>query len=345
MYSVDRRDGSDAELIAGVVEHEYFKFRVQKDVETHLRTYLSARTKAIGAGLTVLLTGLGAFGFQQYSSFSAVVRDVQTKSATLNAEIRKAEQLTEQAHGAVRSAEPLLALARENVKSSQAITDGAGAAARQTSDLARAVLDQVRTTQADVQARSRLFQTSVADASEKITLLNEAQRKAQDATKNLAEIQEAASAVRQHLGQVQEAAKRIDITSQSLDSNLQFERQLMIAKTFEIVLLRDGRAVEITLPDFRSQKASPFTLLVEATRIKDDVNFRITVNGRQPAHAFDHFKQGQFADVPGTPFSVRVDSIYHAKLAYDFVLLRVKPADGSGSAAPPLVAAAPGQQD
>lgn len=136
MYPLDGKETPPADVVTSVVAHEYFKFHVQKEVEAQTREYLSSRTKTAGAIASVTLTVLGAFGVQQYLSFNAVVKQLearftslQEKSTLLDDQIREAESLARQAQEAVE-------LARRNVDSSRAITDGAGATARQTSDLA-----------------------------------------------------------------------------------------------------------------------------------------------------------------------------------------------------------------
>jgi hypothetical protein len=78
----------------------------------------------------VVVTVLGAFGIQQYFSFTAVVNhietsfeDVQQKSAILDDQIRTAEELARRAEAAVTRS-TRLDLVRQNVDSSRAITEG-----------------------------------------------------------------------------------------------------------------------------------------------------------------------------------------------------------------------------
>jgi hypothetical protein len=51
--------------VTGVVQHEYFKFQVQKQVEAEVHAYVSARARTIGVLLTAAATMLGAFGWSQ----------------------------------------------------------------------------------------------------------------------------------------------------------------------------------------------------------------------------------------------------------------------------------------
>src|SRR5215813_4166593 len=110
MPTLDRDLPVAADVITAVVQHEFFKFQVQKQAETQVEAYLSTRVKVLGAVLTAALAVLGTFGFHQYSSFTDVVRDVQAKSAALDAKTREAERLIAEAKAAVNNATPLLEL-------------------------------------------------------------------------------------------------------------------------------------------------------------------------------------------------------------------------------------------
>jgi hypothetical protein len=330
MYPLDRNDVLPPTLVTGVVEHEYFKFQVQKQVETQVQDYLMSRTKVLGTIGTLVLTFMGVLGVQKYLSLTSMVDEAQTKFAAVSQQIVTAQKLAVDAQNAMDSTKPLLDLARANVDSSRAISEGAGATARQTSDLARAVLDQVHTTQADVRVRSDSLKSNLDAASQTIARLNEQQANLESITKQVEEIKGASDAIAARRREIDVVAKDIKKISDALTTGLDFQRQLAMVRTFEIVLLRDGHSVELTLPDFHDvQSHSPrqYRLRIEAKRIKDDVDFRIVVNGREPAAAFDRFTRSQSAPIPETPFEVRVDSIYHAKLAYDFVLLRINPID------------------
>jgi hypothetical protein len=346
MHAADGKDTTPT-LVTGVVEHEYFKFRLQKQVEAQVSEYLLARVKMLGTFGTVIVTLLGIAGVQRYLSFTSLMDEVQGKFDTMNQQIRAVERLTAEAQHAVASTKPLLDLAHTNVKSSQALSAGAGATARQTSELAQAVLQQVHATQADVRETSKTLKTNVDEASDTITRLKAEQDRLGSVAKDIDEIRKAKITVSAQQGEIDAAAQEIKRSSEALTKGLDFQRQLAMARTFDIVLLRDRQAVELTLPDFldsESQTRREYKLRIEAKRIKDDVDFRITVNGREPAAAFDGFTRKRSAPIPGTPFEVLVDSIYHAKLAYDFVLLRIKPIDDRVLATTPAIAATGAKQ-
>lgn len=348
MYPLDAKETPPADVVTSVVEHEFFKFHVQKQVETRTHEYLSGRAKTVGAIASVVLTVLGAFGVQQYLSFNAVVKQLETrftslqeKSTILDKQIVEAERLLQQAEGAVNRSTALIDLARQNVDSSRAITDGAGATARQTSDLAKVVLEQAHTAQQGVQLRNRELNDGIESALRTLDTLSRQQESLKSMKKQIDEASEDVTSKRK---EVNEAHKTVITTSTELTKRLDVEKELAKAKTFEFVLLRDGHGAEITLPDFRDagkEVRRQYKLFIEAVRIKDVVDFRITVNGRKSAHAFDRFKQGDVAPIGDLPFTVRVDSIYHAKLAFDFVLLRLNPSDSDGVTPPgPVLASA-----
>jgi hypothetical protein len=331
-----------ADLVTGVVQHEYFRFHVRNEVESQVHTYLTARSKMVAGAATILLTLLGALGFQKYLSVTNVMEEVQGRFETINEQMRTVERLAAEARGAVSSSQALLDLTRAHAETSRALTDGASVAASQTGDLARAILQQVHTTQAGVEAQSKALAANLEQAAQTLGRLSGEQAKLQSIEAHIDEIRRASQTVSHLRDEVGRTAEQMTRTRDSLEMNLDFQRQLAIAKTFEIVLLRDGHATEITLPDFReaqSARRRQYKLRIEAVRIKSAVDFKIAVNGKEPAAAFDNFSQGKVAPITGTPFEVRVDSIYHAKLAYDFVLLRINPVDERRPADPVAVPA------
>lgn len=156
--------------MTGVVQHEYFKFQVQKQVEAEVHAYMSARARTIGVLLTAAATMLGAFGWSQYPTFTSVVDEVHKKSAALDTEIQRTRDLANDATNGLSTAKTLLEAAKENVTHSREVTASASDAAQQTRELARSVLDQARLTQADVLNKSIEFQKNVEGAAEKISI-------------------------------------------------------------------------------------------------------------------------------------------------------------------------------
>src|SRR5262245_45922861 len=150
MNGLDTPHLAPPEVVTGVVQHEYFKFQLQKQVEEQVQAYLSARAKLAATLATVALTALGAFGVRQYATFTSIVEEVQKKSRDLDAEIARTSELAKQAGMTLAATEPLLQAARDNAQNSRTITESANVAAQQTSQIARSVLDQVQITQQDV---------------------------------------------------------------------------------------------------------------------------------------------------------------------------------------------------
>jgi hypothetical protein len=104
MHPLDVKEPAPPDVVTGVVQHEYFKFQVQKQVEAQVHAYVSARARIIGALLTAALTLLGAFGWSQYLTFTSVVDEVHKKSAALDTEIQRTRDLANDAANGLNTA-------------------------------------------------------------------------------------------------------------------------------------------------------------------------------------------------------------------------------------------------
>jgi hypothetical protein len=334
--------------VSRVVENEFFAFQIEKHVRKQADAYLASRVKAAIAALALTVTALGWLGVQKYYAFTAIVEGLEADGKTLRAkaerltgEAQRVEALIAQANGAVAHSRSLLELADKNVSATRTISEGASHAARQTGDLAQAVLQQAQSTQQNVQARDEQLQTNMAQASNVLAELRSKQVSLESINAAAVAIKDIRSEVTQRSAEIMETSKAVIQRNAALEKGLHFEQELAKAKTFEILLIRDGHAAEVRLPDFRRSSgddARPsFKIRVETRRIKRVVDFSVWVND-SPAQDFNGLAVGDMRSLVDAPFTVRVDSIYHAKLAFDFVVLRINPRDGA-IAAPATVTA------
>lgn len=334
--------------VTRIVEHPYFLFHVQKIAEERTSAYLARQAKLVATVAGVVLTVLGYFGLKEYTSVTTLaaqlrteVEDVRERSEDLNTLLMQISERTRAADEASARALELVNAAYRNIDASHKVAESAGAAAANTSAFTqqmqlytRSLLDDVKQTQETVASRNTELQESLRASSQRI--------------QSLAGLEEIKNEVSRWAEEVESRRKEVVTTSEALKADqaqlsraLTFDRELAKAKTFELLLIRDRRTASITLPDFEDvsdNRARRYTLDVTATRIKDDVSFTIKVNGTVEQN-FDRMTTGQSQRIAETPFAVRVDSIYHAKLAYDFVMLRIVPADYIYSATPTLQAA------
>src|SRR5262249_28474426 len=124
-------------------------------------------------------------------------------------------------------------------------------------------------------------------------------------------------------------AKEVGDLVDDLRKDLNFQDELTKVKSSEVVVLRSGKdfTSKVELPDFTDKdKAHPqlFKMEFTASRIKNDVDIAVKV-GSRAAFTATRLVKGDLREVFGTPYMFRVESIYHAKLAFDFDVLKVLP--------------------
>jgi hypothetical protein len=194
------------------------------------------------------------------------------------------------------------------------------------------VLQQAQSTQRNVQDGDKLLQANLAQAAGVLAQLRSEQVSLKSIHEEALAINKIRSEVAARGDEIMRTSDALLQRNEALARGLHFEQELAKAKTFEILLIRDGHAASVVLPDFRRPSADearpPFRIRVKTHRIKKFVDFSVWVNDF-PAQDFMGLGVGDTRSLVDAPFTVRVDSIYHAKLAFDFVVLRLNPREGA----------------
>lgn len=346
MYTVDGgapEDGraKDADLVSRVIDHPYFAFQLQQRIESRTDAYIAGRWKLAAGVFSAIVIVFGAVGVKEYISFGQIMDTLRTDIAAVRAQRAELETKTADVMhqlDLMKSESTLVArLVRESADTAAKITQQAVAGANQTSAFAaqsseytRAMLQDVGRTQEEAKQRAEELRASLTDASRQIGQLDEIKKMATD-------VRQISSEVATRRREVETASEEFRNNNALVTERLRFERELALAKTFEIVLIRQGEAngTTISLPDYRqttTAKQQTYVMEIAAQHCTDkQTEFWIKVDGG--VRQLFQLGKGKDQAILGTPFIVRVDSIYHAKLAFDFVLLRILPAEARAVAA------------
>jgi len=347
-----KADGINADTVRAVVEHHYFQRLVQDAVEARTQAYLSKWWKRVTVTASAVLLVLGALGVKEYTSFGDKIKEATERGEKAKDLVEQATTLVNSARGDVANANGLISAGQKYVDSSQRMSDKVGDMAQQSSVIASSLLGSLGTRQEELkQEQEKLTEmlgssTTQFDAlkakvdsvnklkGEIIEIQNQINGQKKQVDENLGKVDGERETVAQTIKEVAKTLKEVKGKADGLKKDLDFQKELTKAESSEIVVLRSGPkyATEIQLPDFRASNTDQpkvFDLKLVARRIKNDIDIDVTVDKGPRPLSFRDLEKNQSGEISGTPYMFRVEAIYHAKLAFDFVVIKVLPSAGA----------------
>jgi len=340
-------DEVNSDLVRKVVEHHYFKTLVEQEVQARTSAQVRAAWRRFAAPILLAISIAGWFGYdlvkqmQQVASQASVVRE----------KVKQAETLLSAAEALKTANQDLLANLRTQVGSSAKLADRSqGFLEKQLSQLATSQDDlasAVEKRQKELEAQAKKIGEAAASVSGKVAQsLEQIKNAEQDVAQKAKEVtkdQETISSLRDEVKEQQEILnKRLGIEQQFDEINA----ELLTSRQVEYVLLRSRDSRTVTLhyfeaPKTRDRAAPPpkrYDIRFITAGIKDRFDLKVElVSGAdkpregkgQPVRKSTwervRDERGKKYPIEGTPFEFTVEFIYHARLAYDFVVLKITP--------------------
>jgi uncharacterized protein YoxC len=334
----------NSDVIRKITEHHYFQTLLKEQVNAQTQAYVSRWWKIIAAIAFVVLTILGFFGVKEFLSFKEKVAEIEKENERVKGLVGESNNLLKQAQTLGKTATDTVSLADKYVESSRVISQDTGNLAKQTGAFTEQLLNSLGQRESELKKAHSELEQDLRRSNGDIVKIRQEKEAIERLKVEIAGISDmirtqettiagTSSAVKKRGEDVEKSAAEIAKTAESLQKSLDVQQEIAKAKTFEIVVIRQGRnqGSTVKLPDFRdvNNKGGPrqYTLKFTAVRIKNQTDIDVQVDSGDVQN-FRNLQKGNSRSLEGAPFYFRVDSIYHAKLAFDFVVLRVNPKAG-----------------
>ena len=318
------------ELITKVAQDEYFKYLVEKEVETKTQEKLTAWWKRSGAIIGFVLSVLALFGVREYLSFKGLVdgikqaqaevegtrHELELKLAETGDKVNRANALLDSAQSLNGVVTASVEASRQGIVASTALTDkslGFLTDSRTLMEASRAsveqgqreMLEKVRAISSDMQDRVakglndlRTTEQEMIRAQGQLDGIVEAKRQADEAFKDLK-------------GKIDEAKAYTSLAA-----------ELNKAKTFSFFMLEEHDTTVVRIGDYQIA----FTSKEIAESI--DIEVQVHVAGKQTTipstQLASHLVRGSYFVINNTDgLMCEVNAIRFRHVGPDFVFLRI----------------------
>jgi hypothetical protein len=315
------------------LDDPYVQLWLDKQVRDRTDEYL--KRLRTGAGLMVGFAAavLAWFGYQQ----NDVIRDLRAQVQTATGQAQKAADTVANAQTLLDDASRLSASTAQQVTSTTSLMQGnlaqAATSVGSLSSTLSNLTDQqnsIATAQANLERQAKTFEgqqnTITAAFEDQRAVIDESARKAQDSMTKAQDSMTTAEERRREVDKVAGGLQGLQSTYADILERRQVEYAFLRARDSRVIdlysLTSDGGAPRVR----RSQ------VMFTVAEIKDRINVVVSVldggDGRPGAErTYSQLRSTQTPiRIDGTAFVFRVEFIYHAKLAFDFAVVKVQAA-------------------
>lgn len=309
-------DEINADLITKVVQHDYFKFLVEKEVQAQTQAQLSLWWKIVVGILTVVLAILAAFGIPEYLRFRNLVANIQTirdtlndKAAAVDKQLTAANELENRVNRQVTDVSQHVTEAEKNtsrsvdlVKSSQDLLSQGASAINSSMSLV-----------AGQEQNLANLAKSLKDANESIEARLKLLPNRDELEKTKKDIDQTKDRVAADYNEIDEKAKKV--------GNL--DEQLNKVKTLAFVFLQAGDPRERVVSDYKDLSKKQNVVFI-AKKIKKSLDLTVELEGKE--QQFSYLKEGderRIRDTDNLWFKVEAIRQRYLLFAHPFAILRV----------------------
>ncbi len=330
-------DDVDVDLIRKVVEHHYFKSLLEQEVQDRTRAYLSRRWKFLTAGGSILLALTSWFGFDQYKKFKDLTALAQDRADRALEKLNQAGALLKSSEYAsqqhTHAAEEYKGQAERYKSETEKWVDSSKNSALNTNALVSNLIGSLTSRQKELTDQANAMSKEYKGTTEVIN------RKLAEFQGKLDGIDSQAKTIRDVHDDALRVQKDIQRAEKLVKTHETVEAALLRATAWELVILRAKRAATISLPNPREPAQRYWIRLSTKGGITPpfplDVSLSQSARGPWKEATIPNLDDRLEQCIPGSPFAVGVDFVYHTKIAHDFTVLRVRlPGDGLECPAP-----------
>jgi hypothetical protein len=304
---------------------EFVQAWLEKQVVTRTDDYLARLRTIVGIFVVGATAVIGFFGYRVFE----LGTDLQAK--------------VEQASKDAAAASSNIATSRSLLEEARRISDSTFAQVKSTVDLTTSNVEQSSSTVSSLRSTLNSLndqQRQISAAQTNLeTQANVFKSQQDDMTRSFGrqrtEFESLVDGAKDSVGSTKQAEAEVKAIAGDLKQVQELYTQVLERRQVEYAFLRasDLRDLEFysIVKSGNEAAIKRVQIRVAVKEIKDRINLTIEVlddgNGRRlPPQTMNQLSRSDSGPISGTPYSYRVEFVYHAKLAIDFLVVKVQPA-------------------